>query len=266
MLIFLTVLCSHNIFAEDILNSDNRFDCVIRPSLFVELSSQVRGVLESVEVERGDLVEKDQLIAKLMSGVETASVRLARARAEMRIDIETRTAEKALRKRSFKQVEKLYKKELASLREYDDAKTLSTISHHELRKAIELMHLAELELARTEETLSLRHIKSPISGVVVERLKSPGEFIEEQAVVKIAQINPLHVETIVSEDQFNRIKVGMKVKVYTMTQDQMVYDAHVTIVDPIIDAMSGTFGVRLELANPERKIPVGLRCEVSFDL
>ncbi len=264
--IFMTILSSNSLLAEEGLKNDIRYDCVIRPSLFVELSSQVRGVLETVEVDRGDLVEKDQLIAKLMSGVETASVRLAKARAEMSIDIQTRNAEKALRERSFKQVEELYNKKLASLREYDDAKTLSIISKYELRKARELRHLAELELIRAEETLSLRHIKSPITGVVVERLKSPGEFIEEQPVVKIAQINPLHPETIVSEEQFNQIKVGMKVKVHTMTQDQSVYDAQITIVDPIIDAMSGTFGVRLELANPERKIPEGLRCEVSFEL
>ena len=266
-----TFLCvsaclSVNAFAEDESNSEGRFDCVIRASLIVELSSQVRGVLETVEVDRGDLVEKDQLVAKLMSGVETASVRLAKARADMDIDIQSRSAEKALRQRSFKQVEELYNKNMASLREYDDAKTMSTLSHHELRKAKQLKHLALLELERAEETLNLRYIKSTIKGVVVERMKSPGEFIEEQPVVKIARIDPLHVEVIIPEEQFNRIKTGMHVKVYTMNRTSTPYDATVSIVDPIIDATSGTFGVRLELPNPERKIPVGLRCEALFDL
>ena len=265
-IIFGNTLLSPDLFAEEKTNSDKRFDCVIRASLFVELSSQVRGVLESVEVNRGDMVEKDQLVAKLMSGVETASVRLAKARADMSIDVQTRNAEKELRQRSFKQVEALYNNKLASLREYDDAKTLSIISNYELRKARELRHLATLELERAKETLNLRYIKSPIKGVVVERMKSPGEFIEEQPVVKIARIDPLHVEAIIPEELFNRIKVGMKVKVHTMNQSNTPYDATVIIVDPIIDANSGTFGVRLELPNPDRKIPVGLRCETSFEL
>lgn len=258
------ILFSSLLFAEE--NNEQRFDCVIRASLFVELSSQVRGVLETVEVDRGDFVEKDQLIAKLMSGVETASVRLAKARADMSIDVQSRSAEKSLRHRSFKQVEELYNKKLASLREYDDAKTLSIISNFELKKAKELRSLAKLELMRAEEILNLRQIKSPVNGVVVERLKSPGEFIEEQPVVKIAQIDPLYVEAIVSEKLFHLIKVGMKVKVYTIEKESSSYDALVTIVDPIIDAPSGTFGVRIVLPNSDRKIPVGLRCEVLFSL
>ena len=32
----------------------------------------------------------------------------------------------------------------------------------------------------------------------------------------------------------------------------------------VLDAASGTFGVRLELPNPQRKIPAGVRCSVAF--
>jgi hypothetical protein len=36
------------------------------------------------------------------------------------------------------------------------------------------------------------------------------------------------------------------------------------VVDPMFDAASGTFGVRLTLPNPERKIPAGLKCRARF--
>ena len=42
------------------------------------------------------------------------------------------------------------------------------------------------------------------------------------------------------------------------------YSAVVKVVDRVIDAASGTFGVRLELPNRERKIPAGVRCRVRF--
>jgi multidrug efflux pump subunit AcrA (membrane-fusion protein) len=38
----------------------------------------------------------------------------------------------------------------------------------------------------------------------------------------------------------------------------------VIVVDPVVDAASGTFGVRLELPNPEHAIPAGLKCRVRF--
>ena len=38
----------------------------------------------------------------------------------------------------------------------------------------------------------------------------------------------------------------------------------VEVVDPMFDAASGTFGVRLTLPNPDRKIPAGLKCRARF--
>ncbi len=43
-----------------------------------------------------------------------------------------------------------------------------------------------------------------------------------------------------------------------------VHVASVTIVDRVIDAASGTFGVRLELPNPKHEIPSGLHCQLAF--
>jgi membrane fusion protein, multidrug efflux system len=42
------------------------------------------------------------------------------------------------------------------------------------------------------------------------------------------------------------------------------YSAKVMVVDRVMDAASGTFGVRMELPNPHLKLPAGLKCSVSF--
>jgi multidrug efflux pump subunit AcrA (membrane-fusion protein) len=41
-------------------------------------------------------------------------------------------------------------------------------------------------------------------------------------------------------------------------------EAKVTVVDRVVDAASGTFGVRLELPNPGYKLPAGLKCKTRF--
>jgi len=240
------------------------YDCVIKPSMLVELSSQVRGVLEEVHVDRGDMVEKGQLIAQLMAGVEVASVELAKSRAEMSVDVKSRKAEKELRLKNFSQIKELHNKKMASVRDYDDAKTLSMVADFELEKAVELKRLAALELNRTEETLKLRYIYSPVKGVVVERNKSPGEFIEEQPVVKIAQIDPLHVEVIMPENKYNYISQGMDMVIEAEYPEKNTYHATVNMIDRIIDASSGTFGVRLTLPNQDYKILAGIRCRAYF--
>lgn len=42
------------------------------------------------------------------------------------------------------------------------------------------------------------------------------------------------------------------------------FKALVTIVDPIVDAATGTFRVRVELENPDEAPIVGFRCRVRI--
>lgn len=42
------------------------------------------------------------------------------------------------------------------------------------------------------------------------------------------------------------------------------YQASEKVVDRVLDAASGTFGVRLVLPNPDYRLPAGIRCEARF--
>jgi multidrug efflux pump subunit AcrA (membrane-fusion protein) len=42
------------------------------------------------------------------------------------------------------------------------------------------------------------------------------------------------------------------------------FTARVTVVDRVINAASGTFGVRLELPNDKQLVPAGAKCKVKF--
>ena len=112
--------------------------------------------------------------------------------------------------------------------------------------------------------LERRIVRSPISGIVVERMKSPGEVVEEEAILSVAQIDPLRVEVILPAALFGTIQPGTRATVVPEYPGDRVQTAEVTVVDRLIDAASGTFGVRLELPNPEHATPGGLHCQVSF--
>ena len=38
----------------------------------------------------------------------------------------------------------------------------------------------------------------------------------------------------------------------------------IKVVDRVLDVASGTYGVRLELPNPQGQLPGGIRCQVEF--
>lgn len=239
-------------------------DCVIEPYRTVELSSPVQGVLDEVLVKRGDSVKKGQVLARLKSGVEQAGVNLAKARAESMTEIKVNREKYELSKRSLKRVKELFQKKLVPPNDYDEAVTTVVIGELEVLLATENHHVAQLELNRSEEILKLRSIVSPIDGVVVERYKSPGEFIEDQPLLKLAQVNPLNVEVVVPLYWLRTIKKGMSVQVYPEKPIGGTYKAKVVIVDPVVDSASGTLGIRLELPNNNHSIPAGLTCNVKF--
>lgn len=186
--------------------------CLIHPYQTITVTSPVAGVLESITVDRGDVVKEGQVLATLDTSVERATGAVAHAHAE-----------------------------LSNRR------------------------LADLELNRTTAEIALRTMKSPINGVVVERYMHPGEFPKQERILKLAQIDPLRVEAYAPVALLGKISVGMQAVVKPEEPVKGEFPAKVTVVDKVVDAASGTFGVRLELPNPDLKLPAGLRCTVRFN-
>jgi len=260
LLALIALAASGTAFANDV----STFDCVIQPTEVVELSSPVPGIIDTITVDRSDPVEKDQVVAKLQSSVEQAQVDLSKQRAGFEGEIESKRASRDFARRSHKRTQDLYKKKAVPFQVLDEAKTDAILADTELRTAEQNKRMAQLEQARAQATLELRTVRSPISGVVVERLKSPGEFVEDKPILRIAQLDPLRVEVIVPVSKFGTITNGMRAEVTPELAKKRKYIAEVTIVDKVIDAASGTFGVRLELPNPGNFIPGGLRCSLTF--
>ena len=125
---------------------------------------------------------------------------------------------------------------------------------------------AELELNRAREVLEQKTIRSPINGVVTERTLTAGEFlVQEGKVATISQIDPLYVEAFLPVSYFGRIRLGIVAQVQPSEPIEGSYYGPVTVVDRVFDAASSTFGLRVELRNPEERLPAGHRCRVSFD-
>jgi len=212
-------------------------DCLIEPNMTIELSSPVSGVLETILVDRSDAVSKGQIVATLKSDIEQVKVEASR---------ETLNLSRVEQKRAIE----LYRDNALALSEKEQA-------DHEVA-------LNELEVEHALANLELRKIRSPIDGVVADRYLMPGEFIEDNPILKLAQLDPLRVEVVAPVTYFGSIKTGMHAEVKTEYGSFENLVAEVVVVDKVIDAASGTFGIRLELDNKDYMIPGGLKCTARF--
>jgi hypothetical protein len=83
-------------------------------------------------------------------------------------------------------------------------------------------------------------------------------------VVRVAQLDPLHIEVIVPVEQLGQVRPGMRARVWAEAVGDDTWEATVSRVDRVADVASGTYGVRLSLPNPDYRIPAGLRCQMSW--
>ena len=207
---------------------------------------------------------KGQVVAKLESGVEEASLNYANERAAMEAEIHSHEVSWAYGLKNQKRISELSKKQAIALNELDRVRAETRIEKYKMLQAKENKRLAELEQARSIETLKRHTIHSPINGVVVERYLNPGESAEDKPILKLAQINPLRVEVVLPVSQFGKIRKGQGAVVYPEAGIGGEFESSVSIVDPVLDAASGTFRVRLSLPNPDYALTSGLRCRIEF--
>jgi RND family efflux transporter MFP subunit len=268
LLATLFVLCGPLVFSDTVTYGDE-LDCLIEPQEVVHLSSPVEGILEKVYVERGAIVRKGQIVAQLDSNLENANVSLARARATVEAAIKSGEARLTYSSLKLARAERLYERDLIALADLQEAQTEKQLAEMALVNAFDNQRIANLELERANVALSRNVIRSPITGVVVERFLSPGEFVSGQfkndsPIVKIAQIDPLRVEVFVPVAMRGKINAATPAKVTLEAPASTSYDVRVAVVDRVVDPASGTFRVRLNLPNPTHRILAGLKCKIRF--
>ena len=240
-------------------------ECLIEPMTIAEVGSPVQGIVRALLVERGETVVRGQPLAALESGVEAAALEQAEVRAAMVSEVAGYEAELELATLELERAEELHAQDLVPARQRDEAQARRQVAAAAVVQALENQKLAQIELLRTRRLFEQRTVRSPIDGVVVERLSFPGEFVYDNPIVTVARIDPLRVEVVLPARLFGTLRPGETARVFPELGDGAALEATVDVVDAIIDTGSGTFGVRLTLANADRAIPGGQRCRVAFD-
>ncbi|GAB3096920.1 efflux RND transporter periplasmic adaptor subunit [Aestuariicella hydrocarbonica] len=210
--------------------------CIIEPSVRIEVSSPVEGVLEQRPIKLGEDVKKGQLLFSLRSDVEKASVELARIRAEFAL-------------RHYQRNDDLYQDELISVHERDEFQTDYQVTLKELQQS--------------EAILGLRSVVSTIDGVVVDYFVESGEFVTTEPVMALATLDPLEVEVVMPYSSLGSVGPTDVLTVFPVEPVGGEYRAAVTLIDPVIDAASGTYRIRALIDNPRRRLPAGVECKVG---
>lgn len=251
--------------AQSASDRDRELDCVVQPRATIKLGSVEQGIVSEITVDRGDVVRKGQIVARLDSRLQALAVDLAHIRAESDVDIRSARARLQFRRLDFERAGKLHQRQAMAAKKLEEAEIEKSLAELALETAILQQRQARVELSQAKERLERRAIRSSFGGVVVKLNVSPGEFVYEQvSIMTLAAIDPLYVEVFAPLFYFDRLRVGLAADVKLEAPIGGTHRAKVTVIDRVFDAASRTFGVRLELPNPGMRLPAGLNCRIRF--
>lgn len=258
------VCMTATLFGSALLSHAQTVDCLISPHRVSELAFGFPGVVETIVVERGDEVRKGQLLASLDTSIERSNIAMAQAQVEATAAIDSAKAELDVAEKRLTRSQALFDRGNLSVGQFEEIRGDREVARLKLAELVEARRLRQLDLDRAKAILALRTIVSPFDGVVVERHVSPGEYVDNKRVLTISEIDPLFVDMIVPAPAFDSIRPGQVIEVTLDHPAGAKVRASAAVIDPFVDASSGTFRIRATLPNPDRSIVAGFRCSAEI--
>ncbi len=203
-----------------------------------EVVAKVGGVVSRILVEEGDYITAGQMLAKLDD--EKTAVQMEQAKANL---------EKL--KSNYDRARELYDESLVSAQEFQRAKY-----EYESQKAA--YDLCALDLEYTA-------IRSPISGVVAERLIKVGNMVlANSAVFRVTDPDPLLAVLHVPERQVGKLMDGQRATITLDALGEAEFAGRVDRISPVVDPSTGTIKVTVEVHDASRSLKPGMFARVNI--
>lgn len=227
----------------------------------IEISPRFMGVVNWIGVKKGDPVTNGQVVVLLDDTEYRARLREA--------DGQVSNAKASLAKAELDlgRVTQLAKTDIESKQALDDA-----------RIAVEL---AQAQIATYEGTRDVAKtyvdwctIRSPINGVVLEKLVDPNELVTPQsfggtrgpstALIAVADPKDLQVEIDMNEADLGKVALDQKCRVSPEAYPNKIYEGVVVEIAPEANRAKGTLQIKVQILNPDKFLTPELSAKVEF--
>jgi membrane fusion protein (multidrug efflux system) len=139
------------------------------------------------------------------------------------------------------------------------------IPENDLHKAEIAARMAGVQEAMAAKKLADTRITSPMNGIVARRAIQPGEQAGPGfPIFTIVSIDPVQVRVGVPEAEIGPIGVGQRADITVPSLDGAAFEGRVRLVGVAADPLSRTYTVKIEVANPGRRLLPGMIAEVRL--
>ncbi len=229
-----------------------RYVGTVRVERQVRVAARLPGTLEELSAERGDWVEKDQVIARI--DAPDLQARRGQVRAELR---RARTDRDYLCKR-YDTDQRLAKQQVLEAAKLDASKKMCASAREGVRAV-------EAKLREVEATLQETVERAPVSGPVLDRLSEPGEQVGPGKPLLVLGTDRREVVVPVAEADRSR-GVGVGTRALVTLPDGTTLEVPVDDTGPTAKGPARAAETTLLLDAKHKQILPGSSVDVEFIL
>lgn len=227
----------------------------------IELSPRFMGVVTWIGVKKGDAVTNGQVVVLLDDAEYKARLRQAEGA------VANATASLSKAGLDFERVSQLNKSDIASKEALDNARIAVESARATLKEAQGARDV-------NQAYLDWCTIRSPINGVVLEKLVDPNELVAPQsfggtrgpstALIAVADPQDLQVEIDLNEADLSKIFLKQNCRVSPEAYLDKVYEGYVAEIAPEANRAKGTLQIKVQVRNPDKFLTPELSAKVEF--
>lgn len=230
----------------------------LNPVVLVNVGTQVSGTVTKLYVDFNDKVEKGQPLLELDRSLLAAQARQSSA------NIGNIAATLDLARANEARMKSLFEQEYVSRQELDQAM--------QARKSAEAQ-LAQAKAAADKDQVNLNYtiIRSPVSGIVVDRVVDLGQTVaaslQTPTLIKIAQdLSEMRIDSSFAEADIGKIKEGQKVRftVDAFPNRSFAGEVQQIRMNATVQQNVVTYNVRVSLQNPDQILLPGMTAYVNI--
>ncbi len=210
------------------------------------VSAQVDGMLKVRHVDRGDRIKKGQLLFEIDPEEFELNVR------EQTANLDRAEAHRKFMGQELKRKEPLFQNGTLSQAQWDQLQFDVAAAEAERNRA-------RVVLDQAERDLRLTTIRSPLSGLVLERYHETGEVVPKGAILCwIGNTTQMIFEIGLSDRDLVYVHQGDRVDVTVDAVPDQVFQGKITRISGNASPDTGTFPLEVTVANPGQKLLPGM--------
>ncbi len=212
----------------------------LRAERGADLSSEVAGIVDTIQFKSGDDVKAGQLLLQLRSADDVAHLESLKANAAL--------------------AEINYNRDKAQF-------TAEAVSQSVLDTDAANLRSAKAQAAEQQALVDKKFVRAPFAGHLGIRAVDLGQYLAAGTkMVTLQQLDPIYVDFSLPQQNLSQIGVGQKVTALSDTFPDLKFEGVIAAIDPQVDTDTRNVQVRAELKNPEHKLLPGMYANVTIEV